>query len=420
MKIKQIIVGVIASILTIGSVGTLNVQTVSAGQDDFIMPYYNGYVETSEAKILSQNTVIDMSAYNGVGGVGVDAGIVTAKTEYRLSVVRQNAIFYLPYSGMLQDLDEINITVNNVSITPERLYGDMPHYSAGVGTWDTVVDAISSVKPLAIQDGTGKVYTFSTSEESLEFSFKKTAEQTIFHQGYNWSSQGIDGYSYRYDSNTNEAYPYKVFVSNGELIDIISNVAYTIEDVSYQDYVDYYVNEIIADMGEEYRPVIYSQFNRSLNGQVKDVMEVLFDVSLYTFALLKIPMQMDTVSIVVNSNVKPMVNGLYKPYIYTVRTVSAYPQECAYSLEIKMPSLIPYVVEENIGLSKLKCERKTQIADGYYIVSAEKKPDYVLDNNEVSDKNWLWLWILLVVIASVGVGFLVWWIWGFVERRRSE
>ena len=62
MKIKQIIIGVIASTLIIGSIGPLDVQAASAGQDDFIMPYYNGYVE-SGATILSQTTVIDMGAY---------------------------------------------------------------------------------------------------------------------------------------------------------------------------------------------------------------------------------------------------------------------------------------------------------------------------------------------------------------------
>ena len=115
-----------------------------------------------------------------------------------------------------------------------------------------------------------------------------------------------------------------------------------------------------------------------------------------------------------------MVNGLYKPYIYTVRTVSAYPIECAYSLEIKMSPSMPYVVEENIGLSKLKYEGKTQIADGYYIVSAEKKPDYVLDNIEVIDKNWLWRWILLIVVASVGGGFLVWLLLGIIKKGKNK
>ena len=99
--------------------------------------------------------------------------------------------------------------------------------------------------------------------------------------------------------------------------------------------------------------------------------------------------------------------------------MSAYPQECTYSLEVKTSSSLPYIIEDNIGLSKLKYDGTKQIEDGYYIVSSEKKPDYALDNNQ-NEKNWLWLWILLTVVASAGVGFLVWWIWGLVERKRGK
>ena len=78
-----------------------------------------------------------------------------------------------------------------------------------------------------------------------------------------------------------------------------------------------------------------------------------------------------------------------------------------------------YVIEDNIGLSKLKYDGTKQIVDVYYIVSSEKKPDYALDNNG-NEKNWLWLWIVGSVVVGAGVGFLVWWIWGVVERRRYK
>lgn len=419
MRIKQIIVGVIAFILAIGSVGALNVQTASAGQDDFIMPYYNGYVQDG-ATILSQNTVIDMSAYNGAGGVGFDSGVVTATSEYQITVTQENATFYLPYAGRLDDLNNIDIKLNGTLITPERIYGDMPYYHAGLGgDNDTILDSITSVKPSTLE-GTGKLYTFETSEEPLEYSFSKTENQTVLHSGRNWSRTDANGYTIKYNTNTNEEYPYTLFVSEGELQNFSASVNYSVKDITHKAYLDYYVEELIAEIGEEYRAILYSNFNRNLNGQVEDFYGVVYNYSDYVFALLKIPMPIGSVSLTLNTKVKPMVNGLYKPYIYTVRTVSAYPQHCAYSLEIKTPQAMPYVIEENIGLSELKYEGAKQIADGYYIVSAEKKPDYVLDNNGTNGKNWLWLWIVGCVVVAGGVGVLVWWIWGVVERRRNK
>ncbi len=419
MKFKKIIVGSIAFVLAFGHLGTFNVKTASAGQDDFIMPYYNGYVE-SGATILSQDTVIDMSVYNGAGGVGFDSGIVTATSEYLLNVTQENATFYMPYAGRLDDLNEMSITVNGANVTPERIYGDMPYYHAGLGgDGDTILKSIASVKPSTLE-GAGKLYTFETSEEPLEYSFLKQSNQTVLHSGLNWSSYGADRYSIKYNTNTNEEYPYKLFVTDGELQNFSANVSYEISDITYKDFLDFYVDELIAEIGEEYRAILYSNFNRQLDGQIKDVYDVVYQYSGYVFALLKTTLPLGNVTLTIVSRVKPMVNGLYKPYIYVVRTVSAYPQNCAYSLEVKTSNLFPYVIEDNIGFAELKHESTKQIADGYYIVSSEKKPDYALDNEESHDKNWLWLWIVGGVVCGGCVGILVWWLWGVAERRRRR
>ena len=419
MKNKKVFIGILSLALAFSSFGLIRTQAASAGQDDFILPYYNGYVEDG-ATIILQDTVIDMSGYNGVKGVGFDVGVVTVTSEYQITVMQEGAIFYLPYAGSLDDLNNVGIMVNGSRVVPERIYGDMPYYHAGLGgDSDTILESIASVKPSTLE-GTGKLYTFETSEEPLEYSFSKTENQTVLHGGRNWSRTDANSYTIKYNTNTNEEYPYKLFVSEGELQNFIASVNYSVEEITHKAYLDYYIDELVEELGEEYRAILYSNFNRNLNGQVEDYYDIVYNYSSYVFTLLKIPIPIGNVLLTVNTKVKPMVNGLYKPYIYTVRTVSAYPQECAYSLEIKTPTSMPYVVEENIGLSKLKYEGKTQIADGYYIVSAEKKPDYVLDNKEERAKNWLWLWILLVVVVSVGAGLLVWWIWELVERRRSK
>ena len=250
MKIKRVACSIIGCLLVISSFCTVNITTASAGQDDFIMPYYNGYVEDG-ATILSQDTLIDMSGYNGVNGVGFDAGVITAASEYQLNVMQENTVFYLPYAGLHNDLNSVTIKVNGSTVVPERLYGDMPYYHAGLGgDGDTILGAIASVKP-SILEGVGKLYTFEASEEPLEYSFLKTSTQTVLHNGLNWSSYGADGYSIKYNTNTNDEYPYKLFVTEGELQNFTANVGYEITDVTYKDFLDFYVDELVAEIGEE-------------------------------------------------------------------------------------------------------------------------------------------------------------------------
>jgi hypothetical protein len=406
----------IGCLLVISSFGTVNITTASAGQDDFIMPYYNGYVEDG-ATILSQDTLIDMSGYNGVNGVGFDAGVITAASEYQLNVMQENTVFYLPYAGLLEDLNSVTIKVNGSSVVPERLYGDMPYYHAGLGgDGDTILGAIASVKPSTLE-GVGKLYTFETSEELLEYSFLKTSTQTVLHNGLNWSSYGADGYSIKYNTNTNDEYPYKLFVTEGELQNFTANVGYEITDVTYKDFLDFYVDELVAEIGEEYRAMLYSNFNRQLDGQVKEMYDVIYHYSDYVFALLKTPLPVGAVSLTVDSKVSPMVNGLYKPYIYTIRTVSAYQQACAYSLSVIPSDKLSYLVEQNIGLDDFLYAADKQVADGYYIMCADKKPDYALDNNTPpKDKKWiLYLGIGLGGAILLGAGIYL-----FVSWRKSR
>ncbi|MBQ2882911.1 MAG: hypothetical protein IJE43_03940, partial [Alphaproteobacteria bacterium] len=78
---------------------------------------------------------------------------------------------------------------------------------------------------------------------------------------------------------------------------------------------------------------------------------------------------------------------------------------------------LPYVIEDNIGFTELKYEGLQQMADGYYIVSSEKKPDYALDNNSnKNDKAWiLYLGFGLGGVILLGAGIYL-----FVSWRKSK
>ncbi len=374
----------------------------NAGHSDFIVPLFSGYIEDkSKATIIKQNTVIDMSKYNGAGGIDFDSGKITATSNYTISNAQAGATFCIPYMGTMDELSEVEILINGQPIQEERLYGEYPFYFAGEDSgYLSVTDAIESVQPTTIKDGTGKVYTFESVGGEIEFSFQKNAEQTVIHNGASWSSQGVNGYFFKGKNSDMQEYPYQVFVSNGELIDFQANVEYTVSDILYKEYVDCYLNEWIAELGEEYRPYYYSKFNRNLSGGVYDVSDVLYDSSTYTFVLMKVELPIGNSQIVVNSSVYALVNALYKPYIYIVRTVSPYPQTIEYSLTIIPSGKLPYLVEQNIGLKDFSYTSNRQIDDGYYIMSTDKNPNYLFDNNN-QQKNKTWGLYLVIGLGSV-------------------
>ena len=372
----------------------------NAGQSDFIIPLFSGYVENEEkTAIITQNTVIDMSNYNGVGGIDFDSGKITATSNYMISNAQAGATFYIPYMGTMDELNEVEILINGQPVQAERLYGEYPFYFAGENSgYLSVADAIESVQPTTIKDGIGKVYTFESIGGEIESSFQKKAEQTVIHNGAQCSRQGVNGYSFKGKNSDLEEYPYQVFVSNGELIDFQANVEYTVSNILYKDYVDCYLNEWIAELGEEYRPYYYSKFNRHLSGGVYDVGEVLYDYSAYSFVLMKVELPIGDSQIDVSSGVYALVNALYKPYIYTIRIIAPYPQATAYSLTIIPSGNFPYVLEQNIGIKDFSYTSNKQIDDGYYIMSAGKKPDYVLDNN-TKEKDKIW-----ILYLGLGIG----------------
>ncbi len=407
---KKIISPILA--MFIGLLFTLCITPMtkaSAGQSDFIVPLFSGYVEDkNKATIIKQNTVIDMSNYNGAGGIDFDSGKITATSNYTISNAQAGATFCIPYMGTMDELSEVEILINGQPIQEERLYGEYPFYFAGEDSgYLSVTDAIESVQPTTIKDGIGKVYTFEAIGGEIEFSFQKNAEQAVIHNGASWSSQGVNGYSFKSKNSDVEEYPYQVFVSNGELIDFQTNVEYTVSAISYKEYVDYYLNEWIVELGEEYRPYYYSKFNRKLSGGVYDVSDVLYDYSVYTFVLMKVELPVGNSQIVVNSGVYALVNALYKPYIYTIRTITPYSQANEYSLTIIPSEKLPCLVEQNIGLKNFSYISSKQIGDGYYIMSADQNPDYVLDNNAPQkDKIWI-LYLGLGIGCSILLGVTI-------------
>lgn len=419
-NIYKMLTGIMTILIASASIGTtIPTKTATAGHSDFIVPLFSGYVEdTSKASITKHNTVIDMSKYNGAGGIEFDSGKITATSNYTISNAEEGEIFCIPYMGTMDELNDVEILINGQSVQAERLYGENPLYFAGEDSgYLSVTDAIESVQPTIIKDGTGKVYTFEAIGGEIEFSFQKNANQTVIHNGANWRSQGANGYSFKGKNSEMQEYPYQVFVSNGELIDFQSNVEYTVSDISYKEYVDYYLNEWVAELGEEYRSYYYSKFNRNLSGGVCDVSDVLYDYSAYTFVLMKVELPIGNSQIVVNSAVYALVNALYSPYIYIVRTVSPYPQVVEYSLTIIPSKRLPFLLEQNIAIENFSYSSNKQIDDGYYIMSADKNSDYVLENEvQPKDKTWI-LYLGLSISCLFLLGTTIFFI---INRKKSR
>lgn len=396
---KIIKASIVATMILSCGLTIIPTQKASAGQSEFIAPLFSGYVEyESNTILLSQDVVIDMSQYSGVKDIEGEVGQITTTSNYTVLTTQIGENFCLPFLGTIEEINEIQITVNGQAVQAERFYGDIPLYFAGQEEGrPSILEAIESVQPTTINDGTAKLYSFAPIGGEIEFSFQKSDTQTVIHNGVSWSSQGVNGYFYKGQNSSIEEYPYQIFVSNGELIDFQVNVEYTVSDISYQNYVDYYLDEVIAEIGEEYRPYYYSQFNRSLSGNVLDVSDVLYDFSAYMFVLMKVELPVGGSEIVVNSAVSPLVNALYNPYVYIVRTVSPYQQDCAYSLTVKLSQNLPCILEENIGLSRLKYTAKKQTADGYFVVSLEEKIDYIFQENTKGKSEIIYICCALVL-----------------------
>ena len=94
-KICKILTGVMMMLIVMVSIGAnIPVKTASAGYSGFIVPLFSGYVEdASKASIISQSTVIDMSKYNGVGGIGFETGKITATNSYTISNTQAESKF---------------------------------------------------------------------------------------------------------------------------------------------------------------------------------------------------------------------------------------------------------------------------------------------------------------------------------------
>ena len=75
--------------------------------------------------------------------------------------------------------------------------------------------------------------------------------------------------------------------------------------------------------------------------------------------------------------------------------------ERIYLLEIKLSEKLPYLLEDNIGLSKLIHSEKKQKADGYFVVSAENEVEYLLQEKQESNKKDS---TVFYIICACGVG----------------
>lgn len=209
--------------------------------------------------------------------------------------------------------------------------GENPIYYAGDGHgYRSIVEAIESVKLTIIKDEKAKLYSFEAIGGELEYSFQKRDNQTVIYDSAGWISHSTNDYSFKVNNSEIEEYPYSIFVTNGELTGFQSNIKYTVSDILYKDYVDNYIDEMIAEIGEEYHPYVYSKFNRSLSGNVVSLNDALFNNSAYTFALMKIELPIGESKIVVNSTVSPLVNALYNPYICIKSNISLSTKLCLY------------------------------------------------------------------------------------------
>ncbi len=334
--------------------------------ENAVAPYFTGYVDEIKGTITAQNVVYDISNYSHTGKISVTS-------TYAIENVQTGTEFCYPVIVNPLEIGEIEITVNGKAVQSTVYYGDMPQYygEQAVGTV-TVEKALETVCSTEILDGIGFLYKFECSQAPLEISFRKNAEQSIFHGGLSGDAESADKYYMRWDKNTETHY--QVFVTDGELFDLSSNVAYTRVEMSYKTYVDFYVDGLVSYFGEAVRRICYSRFNRNIKGKIVAAEDVFFDFSATVFALLKTALPTGNVQVTVHSFVEPFVNTLYTPCVYGVRTVTPYPKKYSYTAQVKLSENLPYITHTNLcfenGMHKAEYIRE----NSYFTVCSQKNP----------------------------------------------
>lgn len=363
-----------------------------------IYPYFSAYIEEGEnGSIIEQKDIYDLTAYTG-------AFQDTAKvsSEYTISHSVATRITY-PVIATLAELETIAITLDDVAVQPKIKYGRTPFYQAG----ETIDNNFwfENVESPEIVDGQGVIYVFENITAPLSISFSLNEGQSVFFTKCN--SQQYSNGVYTISCTVTDTFPCTVFATDGELLSIQSENTYTQKQMSYNDYIDYYTEELIDELGwAKIRDYVCSQFNRYRHNQVCSIYDLWgqFDGKLLCMMSIDIPQTQSGQSILkINSIAEPMKNPNLDPMIYMVRSVMLQPQEYAYHSEIRLPSTIPYIIESTYQYEEGVYSGAKAAEDSYFVFSSAEKPvekTYGIPPEPKKD------WVLYVCIG-VGVVALI-------------
>ncbi len=401
MKRFKAILGVFSAAL-MGFVSFLPIVPHNAEAQSFtgsIYPYFSAYIEDGEnGKIIEQKDIYDLSAYTGAY-----RDRAKVYSEYTLSHSASTKITY-PVIATLEELETINLTLDDVSVQPKIKYGTTPFYQAGESIDNTFW--FENVVSPEIVDGQGVMYVFENISSPLSISFTINEGQSVFFTKCN-SLQYTNGV-YTISSMTTDSFPCTVFATDGELLSIESENTYSQKQMSYNDYIDYYTQDLIDELGwEKIRDYVCSQFNRYRHNQVCSINDLLgsFDDKLLCMMSIDVPKSQTGQSLLkISSIAEPMKNPNLDPMIYMVRSVMLKPQEYTYRSEIRLPSAIPYIIESTYQYDDGVYSATKAAEDSFFVFSSAQKPVEKTYGGTPENKT---DWILYVCMGVVAVGLVV-------------
>lgn len=386
------------SALAISSVAFMPFTSYKTEAQSFtgsIYPYFSAYIEESEnGSIIEQKDIYDLTAYTGAFRDNAKVS-----SEYTISHSVATKMTY-PVIATLEELETIAITLNNVAVQPKIKYGRTPFYQAG----ETIDNTFwfENVESPDIVDGQGVMYVFENITAPLSISFSLNEGQSVFFTKCN-SQRYSDGV-YTISSTATDSFPCTVFATDGELLSFQSDNSYTQKQMTYNEYIDYYTEELIDELGwAKIRDYVCSQFNRYRHNQVCSINDLWgqFDGKLLCMMSIDIPQAQAGQSILkINSIAEPMKNPNLDPMIYMVRSVMLKPQEYTYCSEIRLPSAIPYIIESTYKYEDGVYSGAKAAEDSYFVFSSAKKPvEKTYGTPPEQKKDW-------VLYVCIGVGVI--------------
>lgn len=157
----------------------------------------------------------------------------------------QNIKMGFPFVGALNSemLDNVSIKLNSDLISHKIYYGNLNNYHFEIADMDieTIFTYTAEIDREYYENNTGYLYTFTKTSPTLQIDFEDGTPLNVFHNGlyYMYNSE----YIWEAHNETLEDTQFHMFLLE-EGVFTCEGGTYVLEEVSYEDYINQYLNPV--------------------------------------------------------------------------------------------------------------------------------------------------------------------------------